>query len=48
MTEVPKKKVMQASAPCETCPVHNAANLKKLGVNMEEWDFVQHGKEHGV
>ncbi|MGD2057864.1 MAG: FeoB small GTPase domain-containing protein [Anaerolineales bacterium] len=40
MTEVPKKKVMQASAPCETCPVHNAANLKKLGVNMEEWDFV--------
>lgn len=40
MTEVPKKEVMPTSAPCETCPVHNAANLKKLGVNMEEWDFV--------
>jgi len=25
---------------CETCPVHNAANLLKLGVNMEDWDFV--------
>lgn len=29
-----------ASAPCETCPVHHAANLKKLGVDMEDWDFV--------
>jgi len=26
--------------PCATCPVHNAANLKKLGVDMETWDFV--------
>lgn len=25
---------------CETCPVHNAANLLKLGVSMEDWDFV--------
>jgi len=25
---------------CESCPVHNAANLKKLGVEMEEWDYV--------
>ncbi len=25
---------------CESCPVHNAANLKKLGVNMEKWDYV--------
>jgi Fe2+ transport system protein B len=25
---------------CETCPVHNAANLRKLGVNMDNWDFV--------
>jgi ferrous iron transport protein B len=28
------------AAACETCPVHNAANLLKLGVNMENWDFV--------
>ncbi|MFC1974888.1 FeoB small GTPase domain-containing protein [Chloroflexota bacterium] len=25
---------------CETCPAHHAANLLKLGVNMENWDFV--------
>src|SRR5690554_3331536 len=25
---------------CETCPVHNAGNLKRLGVNMDEFDFV--------
>ncbi len=25
---------------CETCPAHNAANLLKLGVNMENWDHV--------
>lgn len=25
---------------CETCPVHNAGNLIKLGVNMESSDFV--------
>lgn len=25
---------------CESCPVHHAANLKKLGVDMEEWDYV--------
>ncbi len=30
----------QAQAGCATCPVHNAANLKKLGVDMENWDFV--------
>ncbi|MCP4416524.1 MAG: iron transporter FeoB [Chloroflexi bacterium] len=28
------------NAACETCPVHNASNLHKLGVNMENWDFV--------
>ncbi len=28
------------NAACETCPVHNASNLRKLGVNMENWDFV--------
>jgi len=25
---------------CETCPAHRAANLLKLGVNMENWDYV--------
>lgn len=25
---------------CETCPVHNAANLLKLGVDIQGWDFV--------
>lgn len=39
MSEVEHKQV-QTGAPCETCPVHNAANLKKLGVDMRDWDFV--------
>lgn len=25
---------------CATCPVHNAANLRKLGVDMTNWDYV--------
>jgi Fe2+ transport system protein B len=25
---------------CETCPIHHAANLQKLGVDMTDWDFV--------
>ncbi len=25
---------------CKTCPAHNVANLLKLGVNMEKWDYV--------
>ena len=28
------------SPVCETCPVHNAANLLKLGVDMSDWDYV--------
>ncbi|MEJ2010950.1 MAG: FeoB small GTPase domain-containing protein [Anaerolineales bacterium] len=39
MSEVDIKQVQQG-APCETCPVHLAANLKKLGVDMKDWDFV--------
>lgn len=27
-------------APCETCPAYNASHLKKLGINMENWDYV--------
>jgi ferrous iron transport protein B len=33
----------EASSPakeaCATCPIHHAANLKKLGVDMENWDY---------
>ena len=32
--------VNESLADCASCPVHNAANLKKLGVDMENWDFV--------
>jgi len=28
------------SSGCETCPVHRSRYLKKLGVNMENWDYV--------
>lgn len=28
------------SPVCDSCPVHHAANLLKLGVNMTDWDFV--------
>lgn len=31
---------MNTQAACETCPVHNKANLLKLGVDMQDWDFV--------
>ena len=27
-------------ASCATCPVHNLANLQKLGVDMTDWDYV--------
>ncbi len=30
----------QTTSPCETCPVHNAGNLIRLGVNMQDADFV--------
>ena len=29
-----------SSDGCATCPVHNLANLKKLGVDMANWDYV--------
>ena len=25
---------------CETCPVHNEGNLKRLGIDMSSFDFV--------
>lgn len=27
-------------AACQNCPIHHAANLKKLGVTMDNWDYV--------
>jgi len=30
----------QSPEDCEGCPVHSAANLMKLGVDMENWDYV--------
>lgn len=30
----------KVSPACETCPVHHSGYLKKLGVNMESWDYV--------
>jgi len=32
--------IQPISEACATCPVHNAANLLKLGVDMQDWDFV--------
>jgi Fe2+ transport system protein B len=38
----PVKAAKQPAIPtaCQTCPAHNAANLLRLGVDMEDWDFV--------
>jgi len=36
-TQVPTQTI---SADCESCPIHNAAALKKLGVDMTDFDFV--------
>jgi ferrous iron transport protein B len=30
----------QISEACQTCSIHNAANLLKLGVDMQDWDYV--------
>ncbi|MEA3335132.1 MAG: FeoB small GTPase domain-containing protein [Chloroflexota bacterium] len=32
--------IPESSGGCESCAVHNAANLHKLGVDMEDWDYV--------
>lgn len=29
-----------SGSACETCPAHHAANLRKLGVDMSDWDYV--------
>jgi ferrous iron transport protein B len=30
----------QAESPCAGCPAHNTRNLLKLGISMDEWDYV--------
>lgn len=37
MTDIEKNDL---AAPCESCAVHQRAYLFKLGVDMEEWDYV--------
>ncbi|MCB0070606.1 MAG: 50S ribosome-binding GTPase [Caldilineaceae bacterium] len=39
MTQRP---ILQKSTPaaCATCPVHNAGNLVRLGIDMTDWDYV--------
>ena len=38
-TQRQNQSVTQSDA-CATCPVHNTANLLKLGVDMQDWDYV--------
>jgi ferrous iron transport protein B len=33
-------KLPAAQSNCATCPAHNLGNLTKLGIDMENWDFV--------
>src|SRR5262245_32602394 len=28
------------TSACATCPAHHAGNLIRLGINMENWDYV--------
>ncbi len=34
------RKNTTTATPCETCPIHNAAALIKMGVDMTDFDFV--------
>jgi len=40
--QIPVKTLSVGTTPaaCQDCAVHNAANLLKLGVDMQDWDFV--------
>ena len=35
-----RQRPAQSGSACATCPMHNAGNLLKLGVDMSEWDYV--------
>jgi ferrous iron transport protein B len=39
-TDISEQIITPSAAGCETCPAHNRANLLKLGVNMEDSDYV--------
>ncbi|MGD8428586.1 MAG: FeoB small GTPase domain-containing protein [Balneolaceae bacterium] len=36
----PKLKAEPIRPACETCPMYQAARLRKLGVDMKDWDYV--------
>jgi ferrous iron transport protein B len=40
MTDQELKLIRPDPEDCEGCPVHSAANLLKLGVDMQDWDYV--------
>lgn len=40
MTEKSIENLPVVNENCATCPVHNAANLRKLGLNLENTDYV--------
>ena len=37
---VEKRHTLPEASGCAACPVHHAANLLKLGVDMQDWDYV--------
>jgi ferrous iron transport protein B len=39
-TNNPQKIILTDPSGCEGCPAHNRANLLKLGVDMNDWDYV--------
>lgn len=40
MNDIKNPTPEELNAVCQTCAVHNAANLLKLGVDMDDWDYV--------
>ena len=36
----PQQIILTDTSGCEGCPAHNRANLLRLGVDMQDWDFV--------
>lgn len=40
MTREPQSTSSSLPADCADCPAHHAANLRRLGVDMQDWDYV--------
>jgi ferrous iron transport protein B len=38
--KTPQQIILTDASGCESCPAHNRANLLKLGVDMQDWDYV--------